>query len=190
MFEQFIFQSGVGDESDFLPLVSVTDEDDQEQNGEDVPDALPIVALKNTVLFPGVVIPIGIGRDKSVKSIRKAYQSNKLVGVVSQRDDKIEEPGKPDLFNVGTVARIAKLLRMPDGTNTAILQGKKRFQLGEMLSTEPYLLGSITPMSYADIANELEFEAIISTIRDKSAKIIELAPNIPTEAGISSYPVG
>ena len=125
------------DGPEFMPLLSLEEED--EMNKESTPESLPILPLRNTVMFPGVVFPITVGRDKSIKLIKDANASNKIIGVVAQTDSGIEDPEFKDLYKVGTVATILKTLRMPDGNTTVIIQGKKRFTLGEMISDEPYL---------------------------------------------------
>ena len=164
----------------FCPLISIEEEEDLP--GEQFPDVLPILALKNTVLFPGIVIPITVGRDKSIKAINKAYEEGRVVGVLSQRESEVEDPSFDDLYSVGTAARILKLLRMPDGTTTAILQGRQRFALTKLFRETPYLEGSIEILEYIDPQNRLEFEAVISSILDLAKKIVELSPNIPSEA--------
>ena len=128
-------------DTEFIPLISPEDED--RMNLEEVPDKLPILPLRNNVLFPGVVIPITLGRDKSIKLIQDAYKGNKIIGVVSQIDSNIEEPQYADLFKIGTVAQIIRMLKMPDGSSTIIIQGKKRLKLVEELSNDPYLVAKI-----------------------------------------------
>ena len=123
------FSEMVEKETDFIPLISPEDED--RMNKEEVPEKLPILPLRNNVLFPGVVIPITLGRDKSIKLIQDAYKGNKIIGVVSQKDSNIEEPQYQDLYQTGTVAQIMKMLKMPDGSSTIIIQGKKRLKLVE-----------------------------------------------------------
>ncbi len=169
------------DEPDFVPLFSL-EEDEEAKQGEVFPDTLPILPLKNTVLFPGIVTPITIGRDKSIRAVQKAYEDNRFIGVLSQRDVKIESPSVRDLYSVGTIARVLKLLKMPDGSTTAILQGRKRFHLELMLSEEPYMQGQITTLEYTQPKNKLEFRALLSSIRDAAKQIIELSPQIPSEA--------
>ncbi len=172
---------GFEDDGDFMPLITI-DEEDENSIDEEVKEVLPVLALKNTVLFPGIVIPITVGRDKSIKAIQHAYEGDRLIAVLSQRDSDVEVPHDTDLFRIGTVARIIKLIKMPDGTTTAILQGRKRFTLLEMLTEEPFMKGRIEVLSYISATNELEFEAMISSVNDMAKKIIELSPNIPTEA--------
>ena len=119
------------EETEMFPLMS--NEDEEKINKEETPNILPILPLRNTVLFPGVIIPITIGRDRSIKLIKETYKGNKIIGVLSQKDPKVEIPNKEDLNKVGTVAHILKMLRMPDGNITAIIQGRKRFELGEIV---------------------------------------------------------
>lgn len=183
MFEELFSQQRFDDDGDFLPLLSV-DEEEEENPDEVYPDLLPLLALKNTVLFPGIVIPITVGRDKSIKAINKAYDNDRLVAVLSQRDSEIESPAVQDLYKIGSIARILKLLRMPDGTTTAILQGRKRFELLELTSESPYMEGRIQPLEYQEVDNQLEFEALISSILERAQQIIELSPNIPSEANM------
>ena len=185
MFEEFFYPRRFDEDTEFMPLVSLDDEDEEEiKKGENFPKSLPILALKNTVLFPGIVIPITVGRDKSINAIQKAYRETKLIAVLSQKDKTVESPKVEDLYAVGTVARIMKLLKMPDGTTTAILQGRNRFALIEMTSEEPFMEGEIAPLEYEKVGKELEleFEASISTVKDMAKQIIELSPNIPSEA--------
>jgi ATP-dependent Lon protease len=181
MFENWNLQSQSDDEPDFVPLFSL-EEDDEAKQGEVFPTTLPILPLKNTVLFPGIVTPITVGRDKSIRAVQKAYEDNRLIGVLAQRDVKIEAPGPGDLYAVGTIARILKLLKMPDGSTTAILQGRKRFRLRSMLGEDPYMIGEIETLEYEPAKNKLEFRALISSIRDAAKQIIELSPQIPSEA--------
>lgn len=181
MFEEYFSNQKFEEETDYLPLISIEEEEEPDMQ-EDFPTELPILALKNTVLFPGIIIPITVGRDKSIKAINIAYEDDRKVAVLSQRDSEIEDPQTEDLFDVGTVARILKLLRMPDGTTTAILQGRKRFQLEEILQEDPYMRGRISPIAYEEAENKLEFEALIASVLDLAKQIIELSPNIPSEA--------
>lgn len=181
MFEELFAHQGFDDDGEFLPLISI-EEDEELQNNETYPDILPVLALKNTVLFPGIVIPITVGRDRSIKAINRAYEEGRLVAVLSQRDSNVEDPSEDDLYKVGTIARILKLLKMPDGTTTAILQGRQRFVLLEMLQEEPYMRGKIENLTHIDPENQLEYEALLSSIMDLAKQIIELSPNIPSEA--------
>ena len=183
MFEEIFSHPRFDDDGDYLPLLHV-DEEEEEDIDEIYPETLPILALKNTVLFPGIVIPITVGRDKSIRAINKAYNDGRIVAVLSQRDSNVEEPGVEDLFKIGTIARILKLLRMPDGTTTAILQGRKRFALNTLLRDDPYMEGRVSPLEYEQPGNKLEFEALTASILDRAKQIIELSPNIPSEASL------
>jgi ATP-dependent Lon protease len=183
MFEEIFSHPRFDDDGDYLPLLHV-DEEEEEAVDEIYPETLPILALKNTVLFPGIVIPITVGRDKSIRAINKAYNDGRIVAVLSQRDSNVEEPGVEDLFKIGTIARILKLLRMPDGTTTAILQGRKRFILNALLRDDPYMEGRVSQLEYEQPGNKLEFEALTASILDRAKQIIELSPNIPSEASL------
>ncbi|QTN39069.1 endopeptidase La [Cryomorphaceae bacterium] len=179
---QRVSSGGFADEdSEFIPLM--TSEDEEQMNAEEVPQDLPILPLRNTVLFPGVVIPITVGRDKSIKLIKDAYKGDKTIGVVAQIDKTVEEPGAEDLYRVGTMARIIRMFRMPDGNTTVIIQGKKRFHLEELTETDPYFRAMIKSMEEAKpAAGDEEFEALVGTIKDLALQIIKDSPNIPTEA--------
>ena len=181
MFENYYFLDGIGQDQDILAMVPGDDEKD-DSDLISYPTELPILALKNTVLFPGITIPITVGRDKSIQAVKKAYEEDRLIAVVSQRNIKEENPEFEDLYHTGTIARIIKLLKMPDGTNTIILQGKVRFALQQLTQVEPFLEGSVAPLTYIPPENELEFDAMISSIRDLATQIIRLSPNIPSEA--------
>ena len=185
-FDPYDFKSAlpiINDDSEFFPLMS--SEDEAEMNNEQVPDILPILPLRNTVLFPGVVIPITVGRDKSIKLIRDANKGDRMIGVVSQQDVGIEDPTFDQLNRVGTVALIIKMLQMPDGNTTVIIQGKKRFILNEEVQSEPYIKATINPFKETKIKEDKEFKAMISSIKDMAMNIIQLSPNIPSEAGIA-----
>lgn len=167
--------------SELIPLM--TPEDEAEINNEILPNALPILPLRNTVLFPGVVIPITAGRDKSIKLINDANKGGKVIGVVSQKDVDVEDPGINDIYRTGTVARILKVLKMPDGNTTIIIQGKKRFEVNEVTTEKPYITATIKEVPEAKPATDnKEFSAIIDSIKDLALQIIKESPNIPTEA--------
>jgi len=185
-FDPYDFKSAlpmINDDSEFFPLMS--SEDEAEMNNEQVPDILPVLPLRNTVLFPGVVIPITVGRDKSIKLIRDANKGDRMIGVVSQQDVGIEDPTFSQLNKIGTVALIIKMLQMPDGNTTVILQGKKRFVLNEEVQSEPYIKATISPFREIKAKEDKEFKAMISSIKDMAMNIIQLSPNIPSEAGIA-----
>ncbi|WP_372640128.1 endopeptidase La [Ancylomarina sp.] len=169
------------EDSDFIPIIA--DEDESAIDEFVVPDSLPILPLRNTVLFPGVVIPITVGREKSLKLVREVYANKGLLGAVSQIDYEVEEPEVEDMNKIGTVAQIIKILEMPDGTTTVILQGKKRFEIEEMTSNDPYHVAKISTLK--DIRPESEddqFKALVGSIKDIAIKVIKLSPQIPNEA--------
>ena len=174
----------IDSESELIPLM--TPEDEEAMNQESLPDAIPILPLRNTVLFPGVVVPITAGRDRSIQLIREANKNKGIIGVVAQRDSTIEVPGADDLYSVGVVARILRVLQMPDGSTTAIIQGKKRFLLDSIKSTEPYMTGRIQGiMEERPESDDPKFKATVDNIRDLSLEIIEASPNIPSEASFA-----
>ena len=174
----------LGDESEFIPLM--TSEDEEALEKENLPDVLPILPLTNTVLFPGVVIPINAGRDKSIKLINDANKSNKLIGVVSQKDIKIENPSIENIYSVGTVAKILRVLKMPDGNTTVIIQGKKRFKIKSVVKTDPYIQATINSLpDKNEKKSNNKFTATIDAIRDIALKIIKENPNIPSEASFA-----
>ena len=172
------------EDADLIPLM--TPEDEEEINKEDVPEILPILPLRNTVLFPGVVIPITAGRDKSIQLIKEANKGNKIIGVVAQKNEAIEDPTINDIHKVGTVARILRMLKMPDGNITVIIQGKKQFEVDTFVQEEPYIQAT-TKARIEDRAEEKEpeFEAIIDSIKEMSVRIIKENPNLPSEASFA-----
>lgn len=184
MFEDIQLQHSSNDDGEFIPMLSLEEEDTLSKDA--YPTQLPILPLRNTVLFPGVVIPITVGRDKSIKLIQEAYKGNKIVGVVAQQDDKAEEPNFTDLHQTGTIANIIKVLRMPNGNTTVILQGKRRFKIEKQLTTEPYFTAEISIVDDAKIPeNDKEFDATMLSIKDAAQEIIKLSPHIPSEANIA-----
>ncbi|MEY3179160.1 MAG: endopeptidase La [Bacteroidota bacterium] len=172
------------DDLDFMPIIPLNDNDGGNADQMAVPAELPLLPLRNTVLFPGVVIPITVGRDKSIKAIAESYKTDKLVGVLAQKDSSVEDPGVGDLVSIGTVAKIIKLIKMPDGGTTAILQGKRRFKLLKVTAEEPYFIGEVEAIEEEVIKDDASFEASVSSIKDLAAQIIQLSPNLPTEASI------
>ncbi|WP_298496065.1 endopeptidase La [uncultured Algibacter sp.] len=170
--------------SELIPLM--TPEDEEAINNEELPETLPILSLRNTVLFPGVVIPITAGRDASIKLINDANKGGKVIGVVAQKDESVEKPGAKDIHETGTVARILRVLKMPDGNVTVIIQGKKRFKVAEVLTEEPYMNATIRDIPEAKPAQKnKEFTAIIDSIKDLALEIIKESPNIPSEASFA-----
>ncbi|MCH2199555.1 MAG: endopeptidase La [Flavobacteriales bacterium] len=169
---------------DFIPLIS--QEDEEAMHREKAPEEIPLLPLRNTVLFPGVVIPITVGRDRSIRLINEAHKKDKIIGVVAQKDAQIEEPNREDLHQVGTVASIVKMLKMPDGSTTVIIQGKKRFEWTEMIQEQPFFKAKITEFDEAKSgADEKEKAALHDSLKELALKIINISPNIPTEAGFA-----
>lgn len=170
--------------SELIPLM--TTEDEEVIKNESLPESLPILSLRNTVLFPGVVIPITAGRDKSIKLINDANKGSKVIGVLSQKDETVEDPKFEDLYRVGTVARILKVLKMPDGNTTVIIQGKKRFEIEEPVSDTPYMTAKIKDIKeIMPAVDHKEFKAAIESIKDLSLEIIKQSPSIPSEASFA-----
>ncbi len=153
----------------------------EEMNNAHIPEALPVLALRNTVLFPGVVLPITVGRDASLKLVKDAFGEDRVIGVMAQRSTEVEEPGGEDLFDVGTVATILKLVKMPDGTKSIVIQGKRRFRVSKFVQTEPYFLAEVAPLE-DDRENPIELSARIRSIKELAVQIVNLSPNLPNEA--------
>lgn len=178
------FSDMMGREGDVIPLISTESEEDIEL--EEVDEKMPILPLRNTVLFPGVVTPITVGREKSLQLIKQVNKGNKLLGAIAQLDDSVEDPVFEDFNKIGTVARIIKMLNMPDGSTTVIIQGRKRFELKQIVSQDPYHMGIIDVLPNAIPADSAdEFDAIIASIKDLSHQIIQKSPNIPMEASFT-----
>ena len=169
--------------SELIPLM--TTEDEEAIKNESLPETISILSLRNTVLFPGVVIPITAGRDKSIQLINDANSGSKVIGVVSQKDESVEDPTIDDIYTTGTVARILKVLKMPDGNTTVIIQGKKRFQISKMVSEKPYMVAKIQDVPEVTPLVSTEFSAIIESIKDLALQIIKQSPTIPSEASFA-----
>ncbi|MBJ2172846.1 endopeptidase La [Aureibaculum sp. A20] len=177
-------QNMLDEDSELIPLM--TPEDEEEIKNEAIPEVLPILTLKNTVLFPGVVIPITAGRDQSIKLIKEANAGDKTIGVVAQNNESVENPTRKDLHSIGTVARILRVLKMPDGNTMVVIQGKKRFELGEFVQTEPYIKATAKELvEEIPEITDTEFTAIIDSIKDIALKIIKENPNLPSEASFA-----
>ena len=169
------------DSDTVIPLT--TAEEEENVNKQIFPENLPILPLRNNVLFPGVVIPITVGRDKSIKLIQQANKGNKIIGVVSQKDQDEETPEFKDLHKTGTVAQIVRLLKMPDGSSTVIIQGKRRFEMVEAIQTEPFLIASVKILNEEPFDKEnKELNVMFKTIKDLALQIIKDSPNIPSES--------
>ena len=171
------------EEMDFIPIIPLN-EGESDMEAIQVPEQIALLPLRNTVLFPGVVLPITVGRDKSIKAVNDAYRGDKLIGVIAQKDSNIEDPEKQDLENVGTVARIIKLIKMPDGGTTVIIQGKSRFLINDMVKEDPYFVARITALYEEEGTQDGDFDAYVANIKELASEIIQLSPNIPTEATI------
>jgi ATP-dependent Lon protease len=181
---EILFPDVINGEGDIVPIIA--DGDDTELEEIEIPDAIPILSLRNTVLFPGVVLPISIARPRSIQLIKEAYRTDKIVGTVAQKDPDIENPVYDDLHSVGTIGQIVKLLEMPDGSTTAIIQGRKRMILSELISDDPYFLAKVKPIpERKPEASSKDFDAIVGSLKDLSLKIIKINPNISPEASFA-----
>jgi len=169
------------DDIDFMPIIPIT-ENEGDENDDVIPEEISILPLRNTVLFPGVVLPITVGRDKSIQAVNDAYKGDKLIGVVAQTDSNIENPSAKDLVQVGTIARILKMIKMPDGGTTVIIQGRSKFSLNEITTSDPYFRAKVTKIAESEAPKDADFEAHISNIKDIAANIIQQSPNMPAEA--------
>lgn len=182
MRDKFLFNPE--DDMDFIPIIPLNEHDAENSQDVEIGEELPILPLRNTVLFPGVVLPITVGRDKSIKAINEAYKTDKLIGVVAQKNSDIEDPVPDDLLTIGTVARIIKLIKMPDGGTTVIIQGKRRIKIQEFTSEDPYFKARVELLQDSDKGKSEDFDAYVANIKDLATQIIQLTPNIPSEASI------
>lgn len=182
MFHKLFLSDLVQEDSEGL-IQLINPEEEGENPPEDIPEDVPILPIRNTVLFPGVVIPITVGRQKSIKLVKKAYQGDRYIGVIAQKNVQTEDPGKDDIYNVGTIARIIKMLVLPDGNTTIIIQGKSRFEIDSILKEEPYITAKVKLLkSDFPKGNKKEIKAIIQSLKDSASKILKLNPEIPQEA--------
>lgn len=173
------------EENEVIPLFSFNEQDMEQEADLEIPNDIPILPLKNTVLFPGVVLPITVGRDKSIQAVKAAYSNDKFIGVVAQKNGNIEDPTPEDLCHIGTVAKIVKMIKMQDGGTTIIIQGKKRFELLTMNEQDPYFKASINILIEEKVSpSDQNFQAYLSTIKDLATQIIQLSPNFPSEAAL------
>jgi ATP-dependent Lon protease len=175
---------GPEEDMDFLPIIPLNEGGQDDGPELVIPDTIPLLPLRNTVLFPGVVLPITVGRDKSIKAVTDAYKGDKLIGVVAQRDSSVEDPAVVDLEQIGTVAKIVKLIKMPDGGTTIIIQGKTRFRINAIVEEDPYFKAAIQTIADEEAPADLDFNAYIANIKELAAQIVQLSPNIPAEAAI------
>lgn len=169
---------------DFIPIIPLNDGDSDPNEKLDIPAQITLLPLRNTVLFPGVVLPITVGRDKSIKAVNDCYKGEKIIGVVAQKDSNVEDPGVADLENIGTVAKIVKQINMPDGGTTIIIQGRNRFAIKSIVAEEPYFKADIALVHDEDKPADADFDAYVSNIKDLATEIIKLSPNIPSEAAV------
>ncbi len=174
------------DEMEFMPIIPLNEEDAEKSDELDIPSEIALLPLRNTVLFPGVVLPITVGRDRSIKAVNDAYKADKLVGVIAQKDSSVEDPLVKDLETVGTVAKIIKLIKMPDGGTTIIIQGRKRFEISRITAEDPYFKANINLLDdeKINLTNDQHFAATVSSIKDLASQIILLSPNMPSEASV------
>ncbi len=170
--------------SDFIPMINLQDDDNDQELVDNIASEIPLLALRNTVLFPKVIIPITVGRSKSTEAIKAALKADKIIGVISQKDQDIEDPVEGDLFQIGTYARIVKQFKMPDGSLTVILKGLSRFNLDKMTMEDPFLRGKISTRPMDEVSDEVEIQALSAAIREKARKIIDLSPHLPKEAAV------
>ena len=159
-----------------------TPDEEVEMSNADIPETLPILALRNTVLFPGVVLPITVGRDTSLQLVREAFEHDRLIGVVAQQESEVEDPTPGDLYDVGTVAEILKLIKMPDGSKSIVIQGKRRIEIGEYTQQEPYFRAEVEAVHDPEASEDLEIQALIHSIKELAVQIVNKSPNLPSEA--------
>lgn len=184
-YKSIFFAADVESDGEFIPLIS-DDDDDRDIKKADLPKELPILPLRNTVLFPGVILPITVGREKSIRLINDIYKKDKIIGTVAQMDPRINEPEEEDMFRLGTVAHILKILEMPDGSTSVIIQGRQRFELNQMVQAEPYHKATVTLLKDKKPNDKTrEFEAIVGSLKDLSLRIIKLSSHIPPEASFA-----
>src|SRR5258707_5196118 len=165
MNEKLFFQRSEQD-MDFMPIIPINETEHDNLGDAEIPKEIPILPLRNTVLFPGVVLPITVGRDKSIKAVNDANKTDKLIGVVAQKDSNVEDPGINDLEKIGTIAKIVKLIKMPDGGTTIIIQGKSRFITESVFEEEPYFKARIKKLVEEESPKDADFEAYVANIKD------------------------
>ncbi len=169
---------------DFMPIMPLNEAGDDPNEKIDIPEEIALLPLRNTVLFPGVVLPITVGRDKSLRAVNEAYAKDRLIGVVAQKDPAVEDPTAKDLEDIGTVARIVKQIKMPDGGTTIIIQGKSRFSIAQVVTEDPYFRARIGLVEEGEAPTDPDFQAYVSNIKDLATEIIQLSPNLPSEASV------
>ncbi|MEX2572782.1 MAG: endopeptidase La, partial [Balneolaceae bacterium] len=174
---------GFDDFEQAIPLMS--EEEERQLSESEIPENLPILPLKNTVLFPGVVVPITVGRDRSLALVKEAYETDKTIGVVSQTDETIEDPDEKEIYKIGTVAQILKLIKMPDGSKSVVIQGKTIFSISQFTQTEPFFRADVENYSQEMDISGVELDASMRSVKETASKIVNLSPNIPSEASIA-----
>ena len=162
-----------------------TPDEEKEMSTSSVPDVLPILALRNTVLFPGVVLPITVGRDTSLKLVKDAFSNDRLIGVIAQRNSDVENPNPDDLYEIGTVATILKLIKMPDGSKSIVIQGKRRLHTKEYVQSDPYFKARVEALDEHVGENDIELKARIRSIKELAIQIVNMSPNLPSEAAFA-----
>lgn len=169
---------------EFMPIVPLGEEEMDDKERGELPEDVPLIALRNTVLFPNVVLPITVARDKSVKAIAEAQKNGKWLAVVAQKDNNNEDPAPEDMYQTGTLARIVKQIKMPDGNTTVFIMGRMRFRIEYFSQTDPHYTARVRFLDDHFPKNDKEFDALVSSIKDHSEQIIQQSPNMPNEAGI------
>ncbi|GAA5025036.1 Lon protease [Marivirga lumbricoides] len=181
---QFLSEVNDDETGELIQLISTDEENSMKE--DDLPDTLPILPIRNTVLFPGVVIPITVGRQKSIRLVKKAYKGDRIIGVVAQSNNKVEDPGKDDIYKIGTVARILKMIVLPDGNTTIIIQGKQKFEVKEVTQEDPFLIATYVELNEQELNASLKSnKAVIQSLKDAASKILKLNPEIPQEAQVA-----
>jgi ATP-dependent Lon protease len=182
--QNILISSLMDDDNDFIPIMA--DGDESELTNVDVPDILPILSLRNTVMFPGVVLPITVGRQKSLQLIQEVYRGNRLIGTIAQKDGSVDDPEQGDLYQIGTIAQVLKILEMPDGTTSVIIQGKRRFEIREYIQEFPYFKAKVNPLIDLQPKDDtVEFAAVVGSLKDLSIKIAQFSSQISAEASFA-----
>ncbi|RYG43790.1 MAG: endopeptidase La, partial [Chitinophagaceae bacterium] len=183
-FREIIFNNNSDNDMEFMPIVPLGEVEMEEQEKNDLPKEIPVIALRNTVLFPNVVLPITVSREKSVKAIADATKNGGLIGVLAQKDQNNEDPETADIHRTGTIAKIVKQIKMPDGNTTIFIMGRMRFEIEKYTQETPYLKAIVKYLDDQFPKEDKEFEAMIASVKDMAERIISLSPNIPVETGM------
>lgn len=183
-FRELIFNTNSDNDMEFMPIVPLGEVEMEEQEKIDLPKEIPVIALRNTVLFPNVVLPITVAREKSVKAIAEATKAGGLIGVLAQKDMNNEDPAVADIHNIGTIAKIVKQIKMPDGNTTIFIMGRMRFEIEKYTQEDPYLKAQVKYLDDHFPKEDKEFDAMIASVKDMAERIISLSPNIPVETGM------